>query len=111
LKVLPPTFVREEWIRIINEFDGKISPETMTKIKQEIAAMSDDEIVAAYLLATGDNKAIGGVPSTANLTQGANQKGKSDRQISLATGNRASTKERNPDANRRASSGRSAKRQ
>lgn len=110
LKVLSPTFIREEWIRIINEFDGKIPPEQMTKIKDEIAKMSDDELVGLYMMPT-DNKAIGGVPSTANLTQGRNQKGKTDRQISLATGNRASTKESNPDANRRASSGRSSKRQ
>jgi hypothetical protein len=108
--VLPPTFIREEWRRIINEFDGKIPPETLTKIYDEIDAMSDEELVAGYMM-ENDNKAIGGVPSTANLTQGANQKGKTDRQISLATGNKASTKERNPDANRRASSGRSSKRQ
>jgi hypothetical protein len=110
LKVLSPTFIREEWIRIINEFDGKIPPDTMTKIKDEIAAMSDDEITEPYKMMAGDNKAVGGVPSTANLTQGRNQKGKTDRQISMATGNKASTKEANPDANRRASSGRSAKR-
>jgi hypothetical protein len=109
LKVLPPTFIREEWRRIINEFDGKIPPDTLTKILEEIEAMSDDDIVAPYMMAM-DTKAAAGVPATANLTQGKAQKSLgTDRKISLKTGNKASTKEANPDANRRARSGRSAK--
>ena len=109
LKVLSPTFIRTEWRRIIQEFDGKIPPEILSKIHEEIDAMSDEDITTPYKLAAANNKAIGGVPSTANLAQGANQKGRTDRQISLATGNNASNKERNPDANRRARSGRSNK--
>jgi hypothetical protein len=71
--------------------------------------MSDDDIVAPYMMAM-DTKAAAGVPATANLTQGKAQKSLgTDRKISLKTGNKASTKEANPDANRRARSGRSAK--
>lgn len=96
LKVLPPTFIRAEWKRIIQEFDGKLTPEDMAKAFKEIDALSDDELVEGYKMA--DIKATNGVPSTANMVQGMTQKGKSDKQI----GGRAATKEANADANRRA---------
>jgi hypothetical protein len=95
LKVLPPTFIRAEWKRIIQEFDGKLTPEDMDKAFKEIDAISDKDLVDGYKMA--DVKATNGVPSTANLVQGRAQKGKSDKQI----GGRAATKEKNADANRR----------
>lgn len=110
IRVISPTFIREEWKRIINEFDGKIPPETLTKIHQEIDKMSDEKLTDLFKT-PADIKAAVGVPSTADMMQGRAQKQLgTDRRISLATGNRASTKEGNPDANRRARSGRSAKR-
>lgn len=101
IKLVSPTFVKEEWKRIVREVDGKISPELMQKILTEIDKKSDDEIEQLYMLA-GDVKAAAGVPSTANLAQGNAQKTLgTDRRISLATGNKASTKEANADSNRR----------
>ncbi len=96
LKVLPPTFVRAEWKRIIQEFDGKLTPEQMDKAFKEIDALSDEKLIEPYKMA--DIKATNGVPSTANMLQGRTQKSKTDKQI----GGRAATKEKNPDANRRA---------
>jgi hypothetical protein len=106
LKVLPPTFIREEWKRIISEFDGKISPEIVTKIHAEIAAMSDEQLVAGYLKSS-DTKAAEGVPSTANLIQGEKQEQlETDKKIAMADGSMAHMKEANPDANRRSRSSR-----
>lgn len=103
LHITPPSFVKEEWKRIVQEFDGKIDPVTHQKILDEIDKLTDDEIKMAYIAPPTNNQAGLGMPSTANLTQGRAQATLgSDRKISLATGNKASTKEGNPDKNRRA---------
>jgi hypothetical protein len=107
LKVLPPTFIRAEWKRIIQEFDGKLDAETSKQIVAEIEAMSDEDIVEGYKLADlqakADIKATEGVPSTANLIQGREQKALgTDKKIGARQKSRAATKEANPDANRRA---------
>jgi hypothetical protein len=102
LKVLPPTFIREEWKRIIKEFDGKIPPDRMTAILSEIDRLSDKELVDGYRLS--DIKAMQGIPSTANLVQGNEQEQLgTDRRIGAKQKSRAATKESNPDANRRTS--------
>lgn len=102
LKVLPPTFIREEWKRVIKEFDGKIPPEQMSAIMAEIDKLSDQELIDGYKLA--DIKATAGVPSTANLIQGREQKQLgTDNKIGARQKSRAATKEANPDANRRTS--------
>lgn len=111
IHILSPTFVREEWKRIIHEFDGKIDADTMAKIIEEITAVSDQAIVNIIVppVVPPDQQAGFGVPSTANLTQGKTQAGKTDKQISLGTGSKAATKEAAPDANKRATGGRSTK--
>lgn len=108
LKVLPPTFIREEWRRIIREFDGKIPGPTLATIYEEIDALSDDELIQGYL--QSDIKAMGGVPSTANLIQGQTQRllG-TDVKIAAEAGSKAATKEANPDSNRRAKTAKKAK--
>ncbi len=100
LKVLTPTFIREEWKRVIREFDGKIDAKTLEEIHKEIDAISDQELVDGYKMQ--DVKAAPGMPSTANMLQGRAQKALgTDKKISQATGNKAATKEKTPDANRR----------
>lgn len=114
LKVLPPSFIRAEWKRIIREFDGKLTPEEMKKILSEIDGLSDEEIVEGYkmdtLQAKADIKATEGVPSTANLIQGREQKQLgTDKKIGARQKSRAATKEANPDAHRRATRATKAK--
>jgi hypothetical protein len=102
LKVLPPTFIREEWKRVVREFDGKIPAEQMTQILAEIDKLSDDERVDGFKWA--DINATQGVPSTANLIQGNEQKRLgTDSRIGARQKSRAATKEANADANRRSS--------
>lgn len=101
LHVISPTFIREEWRRIVREFDGRIERSQLDKIFKEIDGISDQELKDFYAV-PADVKSTEGVPSTAQMIQGRNQKRlRSDRNISLATGNNASTKEANPDANKR----------
>jgi hypothetical protein len=108
IKVLTPTFIREEWKRIIREFDGRITQEAKEAIYTEIDELSDDELVGYYREST-DMEATEGMPATANVMQGDMQKRLgTDRRISMATGNKAATKEAMPDANRRANTGTSA---
>lgn len=110
VKLHSPTFIREEWKRVIREFDSKIPHDTLEKIFSEIDKMSDDDIKSMFAAPT-DAKSAAGLPATANMVQGKAQKQLgSDKRISAATGNKASTKESAPDANRRAKGGRSAKR-
>lgn len=110
IKVLTPTFIREEWKRIIREFDGRIPQETKEQIYREIDGLDDEELVEMYDT-KNDTRAMEDMPSAANLMQGDTQaRLATDRRISMATGSRAATKEAIPDANRRAtqSSGRSS---
>jgi hypothetical protein len=104
-----PTFVREEWKRIVREFDGKISHEVLEKIMKEIDDVKDDDITSLFK-SPADVKAEMGVPATSNMVQGKSQKQLgSDKRIGAATGSKAATKESAPDANKRAKGGRSAK--
>lgn len=103
LHVLPPTFIREEWKRIIREFDGRISQDQKEQIFAEIDQLTDDELVDLYSDQQDDIEAQAGMPSAGNLIQGEEQKALgTDRRIGMATGNRSATKEAIPDANRRA---------
>jgi hypothetical protein len=98
LRVMSPTFIREEWRRIVREFDSRIERKTLDKIFSEIEKISDEKIVEFYQT-PADIKSVAGVPSTAQLKQGQQQKQLgTDRKISLATGSNASTKEANPIA-------------
>jgi hypothetical protein len=99
-KILSPTFVREEWKRLVREFDGKLPQDIMEKIIGEISKVSDDDIVE--LVKGLPDQAAAGLPATANLSQGAAQRGRSDKQRSLRTGDRAHTKEARRDANKQA---------
>jgi hypothetical protein len=105
-----PTFVREEWKRIIREFDSKLPHDKLEAIISEIDNVSDDDIKNMFMT-PADVKAQMGVPSTGNLTQGqAQTQLGTDKRIGAATGSKAATKEAAPDANKRATGGRSAKR-
>jgi hypothetical protein len=106
-KVLSPTFIREEWKRLVREYDGKLTPEQLEKIVREIDAASDDDILD-LIKGQSDVKAAAGVPSTANMTQGRNQQGQSDKKRSLRTGDRSHTKEAQRDANKQAKGSRAA---
>jgi hypothetical protein len=109
IRMPSPTFAREEWKRVVREFDGKIPHDKLEKIVNEIDKISDDDI--KQLFATpADLQAQMGVPATSNLTQGKKQTQLgTDKRIGAATKSRAATKEAAPDANRRATGGRSAK--
>lgn len=103
LRVLPPTFIREEWKRIIREFDGRISQDQKEKIFAEIDQLSDEELVELYDQ-SNDTQSDEEMPSAGNLIQGETQAALgTDRRIAMATGSRAATKEAVPDANRRVS--------
>jgi hypothetical protein len=109
-KLTVPSFVREEWKRIVREFDGKIPHEQLEKIFSEIDKLSDEKIKDMFM-SPADMKAAAGIPATGNMIQGKAQKTLgSDKKISAATGNKAATKEKAPDANKKAKGGRSAKR-
>ena len=97
LRVMSPTFIREEWRRIVREFDGRIPRETLDKIFKEIDDIKDEDLIG-YYKSVNDIKAEQGLPSSGQLMQGRRQSALgSDRKISLATGNSASNKERVPD--------------
>lgn len=106
LHVLPPTFVREEWKRVIREFDGKLDANVMQDIINEINDMSDDDLLLPFQMAN-DTQAAFGVPSTANMIQGKDQKALgTDKNRTMKTGDKSATKEAAPDANKRATRGR-----
>ena len=100
-KVLSPTFIREEWKRLVREFDGKIEHGKMEKIVAEIEKISDDKIIDLIKNESANGKAMPGVPSRANQVQAKHQQGSTDRRRSLQTGDRSSSKESVPDRNRR----------
>lgn len=103
LRVLPPTFVKEEWKRVIREFDGRIEPEKMLTIEREIDALTDEDILGRYAV-PGDTQAQEAMPSAGNMIQGRmQQQTGTDKKRSLATGDSASTKEGVRDANHRTS--------
>lgn len=107
LRVMSPTFIREEWRRIVREFDGRIERETLDKIFTEIDNISDEKLLGYYeqdsAVPTNDIKSTEGIASTAQMIQGEHQaRLGSDKKITMATGSRASTKEATPDANKRA---------
>jgi hypothetical protein len=106
-KILSPTWVREEWKRLIREYDGKITPEKMEKIFSEIEGITDDEI--KDLIKGPEPMAAAGLPSTANLTQGKAQSGQSDKQRSLRTGDKSHQKEGNRDVNKSAKGAKGSK--
>jgi hypothetical protein len=109
VKLTTPTFVREEWKRVIREFDSKIPHQTVEKIFAEIDKLTDQDIKDLFKT-PADIKAEMGVPSTSNLQQGKSQKQLgTDKRIGAASGSKAATKESAPDANRRAKGGRSNK--
>jgi hypothetical protein len=107
VKMQSPTFVREEWKRVIREFDGKLDDATMTKIVAEINKLTDDDITKLFTVAPapgagGDIKAGPGMPSAANVIQGKNQTALgTDKKIGAATGSKAATKEVLADKNKR----------
>lgn len=110
VRLTAPTFVREEWKRVVREFDGKISHDQLEQIVKEIDGLSDADIKDLFKT-PADVKAELGVPATSNLTQGQKQtRLGTDKRIGASTGSKAATKEAAPDANRRAKGGRSAKR-
>lgn len=98
-RILSPTFVREEWKRLVREYDGKIPQDKMEKIVREIDAVPDQKIVD-LITQPANTEATQGVPSTANMLQGRQQAGQSDKQRSLRTGDRSATKEGNRDRNK-----------
>lgn len=101
IRIMSPTFVREEWKRIVREFDGKLQPEIFEKIISEINKVSDEDIVE--MLKSPKNAKTGqGTASAAQLMQGKEQKTLgTDRKRTLATGDRSATKERVADGNKR----------
>lgn len=103
LHVISPTFIREEWKRIVREFDGRLPDDVRRQIYAEIDKLSDDELQQMFVVQPADQKAAPGLPSTANMLQGnAQTQLGTDKAISMATGNKASTKEKTADANKRA---------
>lgn len=106
VKLQSPTFVREEWKRVVREFDSKLQTDVMEKIINEIDSLDDAQIVMMLQAASQDVKASVSVPSTSNMMQGTvqDQLG-SDNRIAAATGSKANTKERAPDKNKRAKTG------
>jgi hypothetical protein len=103
IKVLSPTFVKEEWKRIVREFDGKIDPEQMAKIISEINSTSDKEILDMLNPPEPVNaKTAPGVATASQLMQGKEQKQLgTDKRRALAKGDRSATKETVADGNKR----------
>lgn len=100
LKVLSPTFIREEWMRIIRELDGRIPRETMEAIRAEIDAISDETLVG-YYQAPAPQASVD-APAMGDMMQGAVQEHVgSDKGLTALNGSKASTKEKLPDAQRR----------
>lgn len=105
IKLQSPTFVREEWKRVIREFDGKLDPDKMDAILLEIANTSDEQITMMFANNT-DVKATVGVPSTSNILGGTVQETLgSDKNISAASGSNAHVKEGTADKNHKATTG------
>lgn len=105
IKLQSPTFVREEWKRVIREFDSKLDPDAMDKILIEINAITDDQIMQMFANSQ-DVKATVSVPSTSNMLGGAVQENlASDKNISAATGSNAHVKEGTADKNHKATTG------
>lgn len=103
IKPLSPTFVREEWKRIVREFDGKIPQDKMDKIMSELTNIADKDIIEMLKNPPKANKAQAGLPSTANMTQGQDQQTLgTDKRRSMATGDGAAQKESVGDQNTRA---------
>jgi hypothetical protein len=102
LHLLSPTFVKEEWKRIVREMDGKIDQNTMMKIFAEIDSTNAEHLVQLFLAQPNNGKAENGQPSTSNLMQGFMQHSLgSDAAIGAASGSKAATKEVLSDANQR----------
>jgi hypothetical protein len=102
LKIVPPRFIKEEWKRVIREFDGRLDSDAMTEIENQIDALTDDELIERYL--APEPPASEMLPTSANLMQGKQQEAYgTDQGRSLATGDRAATKEGARDAQRRTS--------
>lgn len=104
------TFIKEEWKRVVREFDGKLDPETQAAIFAEIDAMSEEDIKERIGQGKGaispDAALKGGPPTTANMLQGTRQRQLgTDKNISAATGSRAHTKEKQADSNKRSTPG------
>lgn len=96
------TFIKEEWKRVVREFDGKIDPVTLAQIFAEIDGMSEADIKERLLMAQGGMGAAGQPPTTANVAQGKKQTMLgSDKNIAAASGSKANTKETLPDSNKR----------
>jgi hypothetical protein len=103
IKPMSPTFVREEWKRIVREFDGKIEQDKMEKIMEEITKTSDSDIIEMLKNPPAANKAQAGMPSTKNLTQGQEQTTlRTDKRRTLKNGDKSSGKESVADKNTRA---------
>lgn len=102
LKILPPRFIKEEWKRVIREFDGRLSPEAMTEINKQIDALSDEDLIDRYMPPEPPASEL--MPTSKNLMQGKEQSAyRTDKGRSLATGDRSATKEGARDAQRRTS--------
>jgi hypothetical protein len=103
IHLFSPTFIKEEWKRVVREMDGKIAPETLAKIESEIDKLSDEDLKLAM---SAGQPGQTGVPTTANMLQGQKQtRLGSDKKIGAASGSKATTKEVLPDANKRARTG------
>lgn len=100
LKVLSPTFIREEWLRIVREADGRISRDAMEKIIAEINAIPNEELVGLY---RGEERpASEGAPAMADLIQGAEQaEVGTDAGRTALRGDLAAVKELLPDRQKR----------
>lgn len=93
-----PTFIKEEWKRVVREFDGKLKPDTMDAIVQEIESLSDEDLQRAVRTSSDSTPGLDGVPTTANMIQGAQQEMLgTDQKIAAAFGSQAATKERLAD--------------
>lgn len=104
LKVLSPTFIREEWLRIIREFDGRIPADKMETIIAEIKKTKDDELLTLYKQPIPTRP---GAPTTAQMKQGQNQQTMgSDKRRSMRSGDASATKEVVPDINKRTTASR-----
>lgn len=105
LHLWSPTFIKEEWKRVVREFDGKIDAETLAKIITEIDKLSEDDL-KLQMAQAADVQAVPGAPSMGNMLQGQSQSRLgSDKKIAAATGSKAATKETLPDANKRTTTG------
>lgn len=101
VRLLSPTFIREEWKRLVREFDGKLDHDTLMKIESEIDSLSDSDIAQRFMTPQ-DIQAQANMPTTSGMIQGRSQSMLgSDKKIAAAGGTNAATKEKVPDANKR----------